>query len=77
MKTTLDIADDLLLRAKKVAQQQGVTVRTLVEAGLTVVLQEAPAKPIITPVTFGGKGKQAEVAMAPWETIRDTIYKVT
>jgi hypothetical protein len=76
MKTTLDIADDLLLRAKKAAKQRGVTVRSLVEAGLAMALRDATAKSKVKPVTFRGKGRQAPLADASWETIRDTIYPI-
>jgi hypothetical protein len=74
MKTTLDIADDLLLRAKRTAKQRGVTVRSLVEMGLAMALRESPAKAVLKPVTFRGKGKQAAFTAARWESIRDTIY---
>jgi hypothetical protein len=76
MKTTLDIADDLLLRAKKTAKQRGVTVRSLVETGLTMALKQPTAKTTVKPVTFRGKGRQPALASASWETIRDTIYPI-
>lgn len=77
MKTTLDIADDLLLRTKKVAKQQGVTVRSLVEKGLVLALeQNTPKKTQVKPVTFLGKGRQKTVETASWETLRDVIYNI-
>jgi hypothetical protein len=33
MKTTLDISDAILARAKKLAKREGTTVRALVEEG--------------------------------------------
>jgi hypothetical protein len=75
MKTTLEIADDILLRARKTAKQRGVTMRSLVETGLTMVLlKDSPKKVSVVPVTFRGKGRQPAFAAASWETIRDTIY---
>ena len=76
MKTTLEIADDLLLRAKKTAKQRGVTVRSLVETGLAMALQQPMAKAAVKPVTFRGKGRQEALASASWETIRDSIYPI-
>lgn len=75
MKTTLEIADDILLRAKRTAKQRGVTMRSLVESGLTMVLlKESPKKVPVVPVTFRGKSRQPGFADASWEKIRDTIY---
>lgn len=75
MKTTFDIADDLLLRTKKVAKQRGVTVRSLVEKGLVLALKQSDAKKTaITPVTFRGKGRQKSLETASWGNIRDVIY---
>jgi hypothetical protein len=42
MKTTIDIADALLLKAKQVAAQRRSTLRALIEEGLARVL-ETPA----------------------------------
>ena len=74
MKTTLDISDDLLLRAKKAARQQGVTIRSLVETGLSLALQQPAKKCVVKPVTFRGKGRQPEFKNATWEKMRDSIY---
>ena len=38
MKTTIDIADDLLLRAKQEAKASQTTLRSLIEAGLREIL---------------------------------------
>ncbi len=45
MKTTIDIHDELLLRAKRHARQTGRTLREIVESGLRMALgkRETPA----------------------------------
>lgn len=47
MKTTIDIADDLIERARVVQKRDEVTLRSLVEEGLRLVLdrQERSRKP--------------------------------
>jgi hypothetical protein len=43
MKTTLDLPDELLIRAKKAAAEQRRPLRAIVEEGLRMVLRD-PAK---------------------------------
>ena len=76
MKTTIEIGDDLLQRTKRVLRKQGGTLRSLVEEGLSLVLErrEKKTRPQIKPVTFRGQGLQPEFQNAPWEKIRDAIY---
>jgi hypothetical protein len=77
MKTTIDIPDSLLDRSRKIARQEHVTLRELVEEGLNLVVDRhaQPRSVQIKPVTFKGKGLAPEFQAADWTTIRDTIYK--
>ncbi len=54
MRTTIRINDDLLKRAKKRAADEGRTLTSLVEEGLTILLVEPktlPRKPVTLPVS--------------------------
>jgi hypothetical protein len=77
MKTTIDIADDLLLRVKKLARQYGITLRELVEEGLHNSLERrehrAPFR--FQPVTAKGKGLAPEAQAEGWEGIRQAMYR--
>lgn len=55
VKTTIDIADDLISRAKLVQKRDGVTLRALVEDGLRLVLDREARRPKFRfrPVTVG------------------------
>lgn len=44
MRTTIRIHDDLLKRAKKRAAEEGRTLTSLIEDGLTLILAEPKAK---------------------------------
>jgi hypothetical protein len=70
MKTTVEIADDLLIRAKNRAKAQRITLQSLIEEALTMTLNQPP----ITPVTFKGNGLSREFEDASWDKIRETIY---
>ena len=77
MKTTIEIADDLLLKAKRLASEQNTTLRNLTEEGLRKVIEEreTPKPYIYKAITFGGKGFTPEFENASWDQIRDEIYK--
>ena len=64
MKTTIDIADPLLKKARSVAARRGTTLRALVEEGLRHVVTAKPAKPFkLRDGSFkGGLGLTAEAA---------------
>jgi hypothetical protein len=78
MKTTIEISDPLLRDARKLAMREGVTLRTLVERGLSRVVSEtrksgAPFK--LRAAAFQGKGLQAEFRGASWEKISQAAYE--
>jgi hypothetical protein len=76
MKTTVDIADDILSRAKVLAAEQNVTLDSLIEEGLRVVLRRRMRQDKFTlrNAAVDGRGTQAGIAEGDWETIRDVIY---
>ena len=74
MKTTIDIADNLLLRAKARAREEKVTLRTLIEQSLARTLDEGAPVVVVRPVTMGGEGLDPEFEGASWDKIREAIY---
>ena len=77
MKTTIEIADALLEDAKRVAAQEGITLRALVEDGLRKTLAERERRPPfkLKDGSVGGGGTQPGVDLSNWEHIRDLIYE--
>jgi len=74
MKTTIDIADDLLLRAKARAAEENITLRSLVEHSLAQTLEDTSPAVQVSPVTFKGQGLSPEFEGASWDKIREAIY---
>jgi len=77
MKTTIDIADSLLTRAKEIAHRDKTTLRALVEQGLDTVMQQRaqPKKNKFKMITFNGGTPTKEFQNVPWDQIRDEIYR--
>ncbi|MGE0360606.1 MAG: DUF2191 domain-containing protein [Vicinamibacterales bacterium] len=75
MKTTLDIADALLERAKRHARKTGRPLRAVVEDGLRRVL-DAPAPPAVElpDRSVGDPGAKNPLASYSWAELRDEIY---
>ena len=78
MKTTLEISDPLLKQARKIAQREGLTLKSLVEQGLRKVIAEKEQPPQtfrLRKASFKGRGLQPGVAAGGWERIRDLAYE--
>lgn len=77
MKTTIEIADDLLSRAKQLCRREGKTLRAVVEDGLRQVLKRGgrTAARRVKPVVFSKGGLTGEFRDAAWKTVRDEIYR--
>lgn len=79
IKTTMDIADGLLARAKEQAALEGITLKSLTEEGLQMVLDERTQRKrrSIEPVIVSGGGLQPEFADGDWNKIRAAAYEGT
>jgi len=77
MKTTVELSDDLLERAKLTAAREGSSVRALIEEGLRKVLLErekASSRFQLRRVTVSGQGLNPQFAES-WDAIREAIYE--
>jgi len=77
MKTTIDIADNIMERSRQVARAGKVTFRDLVEEGLLMVIdrRKQAEKKQITPVTVKGSGLSETFRNASWSQIRQAAYE--
>jgi len=77
MKTTVDISDDLLSKAKALAAKRGTTLRAVIEQGLrqTIREQKQTRKFVLPDKSVGGKGLQPEFRNKSWSDIRDAAYE--
>lgn len=77
MKTTIELPDELVRQARRVARQEGASLRALVEEGLQRSLEarrQAARRELDFP-THGGSGLTTEFEGAPWSRIRDEVYR--
>ena len=76
MKTTVEIAEDLLVRIREVAQREGTTLRALIEEGLRVALARREQKTSYRwpDLSVGGEGLAPEIEEGTWEPLRDQIF---
>jgi hypothetical protein len=78
MKTTVDIADPLLARAKRLATRRGTTLRAVIEDALRKELaieDETRTAALVRTHTFGGRGLQRGLSWDDWGTIRSLAYE--
>jgi len=79
MKTTIDIQDQLYVRAKLLARNEGRTVRSIVEEGLRHCLSEAEGRGrnktyALEDLSVGESGSPNPLESMSWDEIRDEIY---
>jgi Arc/MetJ family transcription regulator len=76
MKTTIDISDALLTRAKKLAQRTGKPLRALVEDGLRRVLESETKRGSyeLPDRSVGDKRAANPLDALSWQDLRDQIY---
>ena len=77
MKTTIELADDLLERSRAVAQREGSTLRALVEEGLQLALKRRAsrtARAVPALPTYGRGGLLPAFESAGWGVLRGEIH---
>ena len=76
MKTTLDIQDTLLQRAKKVSKSTGRPLRALVEDGLRQVLEESSSveRYRMPDRSVGDPDDPNPLEGLSWQDLRDEMY---
>ena len=76
MKTTLDIHDELLSRAKRHARQTGRPLRAVVEDGLRRVLYAEEERPEyrLPDLSVGRPDGRDPLEAYSWQDLRDLIY---
>ncbi len=79
MKTTIDVNDALLVRAKRHARKVGKPLRALVEEGLRRVLLESEsprANYQLPDRSVGKRGGPDPLESLSWQDLRSEIYGV-
>ncbi len=76
MKTTIEIGDALLIRAKRHARKTGKTLRVLVEEGWRKVLESEPVRTgyRLPDRSVGVAGGKNPLESLTWQDLRDEIY---
>jgi Arc/MetJ family transcription regulator len=76
MKTTIDIQDELLARAKRHARKTGRPLRALVEEGLQQVLLTASShrRYRLPDLSVGNASDRDPIEAYSWQDLREMIY---
>ena len=78
MRTSIDIPDSLLVRAKRVPRERKTTLRALVLDALREVLRAGPRgspRYVMKDCSFGGEGLVNGLDWADPERLRDLTYE--
>ncbi|MDA0790473.1 MAG: hypothetical protein O2780_13575 [Proteobacteria bacterium] len=77
MKTTLDIKDELLIRAKSLAKRSGKPLRAVVEDSLRLALaqENAPTEYRLRDLSYGNPDAADPLESLSWQDLRKEIYR--
>ena len=78
MKTTVDLPDDLLERAKSMAVSEQTTLKSLIEEGLRWVLSRKRKKAerfVLRDASVPGDGVSEGLTEGDWDQFRELIYR--
>lgn len=78
MRTSIDIPDGLLARAKRLAEARGTTLREVVLDGLRAIIEQTPRRPPsfrLKDGSFGEGGLAEGLHESDWDRIRDLAYE--
>ena len=77
MKTTVDLSEDLLAKAKRLTVSQGTTLRSLIEEGLRMAIQHRTRTEDfrLRDASVEGKGVQPGVVEGSWDQVAGGIYE--
>ena len=77
MKTTIELPDELLRKARAFAARRKITLRSLIERGIRQVLREDGVQGTfkLRDASVGGNGIHKEYEAADWARIREAAYK--
>lgn len=77
MKTTVELSDALLDEARKVARDDGLTLRALLEAGLRreLAARQPRREHSLRDASFRGRGLSPPLREGGWAALRDAAYE--
>jgi len=77
MKTTIDVHDELLTRAKRHAREAGIPLRALVEEGLRLILSgsEGVAPYRLPDLTVGDPNGEDPLEAYSWQDLSEIIHE--
>jgi len=79
MKTTVDIADPILRRAKRLAARRRTTLRAVIESALRHEIERDTSSdrsnPEVRARTFAGRGLQAGLSWDDFGSLLDRAYE--
>jgi len=76
MKTTVELSDELLLEARRLAREEQTTLRSLLEEGLRAVISRhrEAGQFALRDASVNGNGLRPEFREASWAEIREASY---